>query len=477
MNKPAHSRHVLAALVVAVLVALAALAVTAEPTDAASSGLVGAIDNSSRASVSASYGAHVLDNLEVHHGWSGSTADCRAGSASDAFDVGTLETINWFRRMAGLSNVAEDVVASSAAQQAALMMDAAGALSHHPAPGWSCFTATGADAAGSSNLTLGIAGPRGVVGQIEDPGQGNEQLGHRRWLLFPRLAEVGIGNTARAGAVHVIGDFTGRSAETPWISWPPEGFVPDAMVFDRWSISFNGSTQADFSQARVSMTENGADVAVRLLSRQRGFGDNTLGWEPVGIVPTAAGDVRYRVTIDGVTIAGRSVSHQYTVVAFDPASPAPSAGPALVSPSQAPQYCRGRRATIVGTNGADTITGTNGPDVIVGLGGNDSIRGLGGNDVICAGGGHDVVNGGPGRDIILGGSGRDTLRGDGGRDTLVGQNGRDRLVGNQGNDTLSGGADADVLIGNTGRDSCWSSSASRSARGAGDEFRACERVG
>ena len=49
--------------------------------------------------------------------------------------------------------------------------------------------------------------------------------------------------------------------------------------------------------------------------------------------------------------------------------------------------CRGRLATIVGTNHADRITGTKKKDVIVGLGGADRIDGRGKRDIICGQGG------------------------------------------------------------------------------------------
>ena len=39
--------------------------------------------------------------------------------------------------------------------------------------------------------------------------------------------------------------------------------------------------------------------------------------------------------------------------------------------AQAAETCKGRTATIVGTDGDDTIVGTEGDDVIVGLGGTD----------------------------------------------------------------------------------------------------------
>lgn len=147
---------------------------------------------------------------------------------------------------------------------------------------------------------------------------------------------------------------------------------------------------------------------------------------------------------------------------------------AAATPANAAQYCFGRRATIVGTNGADALYGR--PyrtDVIVGLGGNDYISG--GNDYpengdppdyICAGPGADEVYGGPGADKMLGGDGRDFLEGSFGSDYIDGNVGNDRVMdvdseyedaadtlrGSQGDDDIRGDYGGDTLSGGDGND-------------------------
>ena len=459
----------LAAVLVGAMIATIALVGSAASVGARGGESVGPIDTYDRQAVAESYPRHVVDNFDLTPSWTGSTTACAAGDASPTFDAATLETLNWFRRMAGLPTVTEDPGASPSAQRAALMMDAAYALSHSPSSSWPCFTSAGASAAGASNLTLGITGPRGILGQIEDPGAGNDVLGHRRWLLFPRLDEVGIGNTTRASAVSVIGGFGPRAHGQDWIAWPPAGYAPAAVVYDRWSLSFNHSRQADFSNARVSMTENGSPVAVRMLPLVAGYGDTTLGWEPIGITPERGQDVLYEITVSGVVIDGVSHTHRYDVVAFD--SMRALDEPSVVAGGE--RQCRGRRATIVGTDRSEVIRGTAGPDVIVALGGDDTIYGGGGDDIICAGQGNDLVYGDDGDDTVIGGQGNDVLRGGAGQDHLNGQNGKDRLAGNQGDDRLVGGNHRDVLLGNTGSDSCWGSKVSAPSPVA-DDIRTCE---
>src|SRR4051794_26991686 len=62
--------------------------------------------------------------------------------------------------------------------------------------------------------------------------------------------------------------------------------------------------------------------------------------------------------------------------------------------------CRGKPATIVGTDGPDAIVGTDKRDVIQGGLGDDTIHGGLGSDLICGGPGSDLVDGGRGNDFI-----------------------------------------------------------------------------
>jgi WD40 repeat protein len=73
-------------------------------------------------------------------------------------------------------------------------------------------------------------------------------------------------------------------------------------------------------------------------------------------------------------------------------------------------HCAGKRATVVGDDGADRITGTRRADVIVGNAGSDRIDGRGGRDRICGGRGNDRLLGGSARDNLVGGPGRDRAR-------------------------------------------------------------------
>jgi hypothetical protein len=90
--------------------------------------------------------------------------------------------------------------------------------------------------------------------------------------------------------------------------------------------------------------------------------------------------------------------------------------------------CKGKKATIVGTNGGEKLKGTARRDVIAALKGKDTISGLAGNDLICGGAGKDTLKGGKGNDKLFGQKGNDTLKGGPGTDKLKGGAGKDKQV-------------------------------------------------
>jgi hypothetical protein len=104
------------------------------------------------------------------------------------------------------------------------------------------------------------------------------------------------------------------------------------------------------------------------------------------------------------------------------------ANPRCGPPFTAAPACKGKPATIVGTEGKDVRKGTSRKDVIVGLGGNDKLSGLAGNDVICGGSGKDTLNGGKGNDKLYGEAGKDTLKGGPSADKLNGGAGKDKQI-------------------------------------------------
>lgn len=249
--------------------------------------------------------------------WTGSTSSCRAGTTSDAFQQDVLARVNWFRAMAGVpAKVVLDNESSSLAQEAALVMAAAGDLSHEPDSSWPCFTENARTGAGRSNLFLGVFGVDAIDGYIEDPGPDNFAVGHRRWILDPSLTSIGTGDTRNSNALFVIDDEFDTNAPTRerdgYVMWPPRGHVPRSQIYPRWSVSHRS---ADFSRASVIVRHEG---------RTRVFGDVHTDSDGYGRMNTLVfewrrptkGSEPIRVEIRGIAHDGLLVNLEYEVVPF-----------------------------------------------------------------------------------------------------------------------------------------------------------------
>jgi|GEM_PF-2378612 len=334
------------------------------------------INTTSRSAVISAYNTVYSVNLAVAPGWSGnaSSPTCNAGTTSDAYKDATIGNANFYRGLVGLQPVTRitNTAAVDRAQRAALMMIANQALNHTPPTSWLCYTAAGAEGAGSSNIALGSgtssaagqyynAGPGAINNYIDDSGnQGT--LGHRRWIL--KQSQVGLatgdivsptvaGSYKSANALRVFaatGEMsslysTSSPATTIWAAWPSPNFVPYPLIPSTgyWSISYPG---ASFSNAQVTITPNGGSP-VTLTQRTdpaftqtegsvqlpNGYGDNTLLFKP-GSVIAAYGlskpDASYKVEVTNVTGAA-TTSFCYTVTIFDPAQ--------TTGPATAPDLC------------------------------------------------------------------------------------------------------------------------------------------
>jgi len=280
----------------------------------------------SRTEVAALYQTTYVASQSVPAGWTGNRATCVAGTTSQAYADATLLRVNYYRAMVGLpGDVTLSNVWNGKCQEAALMMSANNSLSHTPPNTWTCYSAAGAEAAGKSNIGLGVDGAACVDLYIDDPGAGgNAAVGHRRWILYPPTKVMGTGSIPGTGgraanALWVIGGAGSRPAQPAWVAWPPQGFVPYQVLpknSSRWSFSHPG---ANFTGASVSMQRAGTNVTLALEAQAQGYGDNTIVWVPQGVPITApATDLTYSVTLSNVVVSGTPRVFTYTVTIIDP---------------------------------------------------------------------------------------------------------------------------------------------------------------
>ncbi|HZI33817.1 MAG TPA: hypothetical protein VFF11_15870, partial [Candidatus Binatia bacterium] len=234
-------------------------------------------------------------------------------------------------------------------QAAAVMMSEHGALQHVGNwTGWDCFSSDGTNASANSNLALGNYGPDAITAYIWDFGANNYEVGHRRWILYPQTQIMGTGDVPpqssyySANATWVFDANYGGprpATRTPYVTWPPAGYVPYQVVFPQWSFALSN---ADLSASTVTMTSNGVPVAITQQSYVTGFGENTVVWYPTSLDPTTGTkfpfngtDTVYSVTVNNVVTSAGTKSFSYAVTVFDPATTGTDYAPLVISgPSQ-----------------------------------------------------------------------------------------------------------------------------------------------
>lgn len=256
-------------------------------------------------------------------GWTGNVATCNAGEISSLAQTRTLQRLNYFRHLAGLPNaIALDSVKNKHCQEAALMMDANNDIDHSPPNSWSCYSVDGAKAARSSNLAYGPHSSSAITLFMDDEGTPN--LGHRRWILQQSKSIFGHGSTPTTSVLYVF-DNSGTSPNLPFTAYPCPGFFPAPLASVKtWTFSI---PSADFSLATVSMTStNGGLIPLTSRIPKNGYGDNTIAFDPIGIIVSSIYDETYTVTIDNVKLStGKVEKYTYKVtiaqLTYPPACP------------------------------------------------------------------------------------------------------------------------------------------------------------
>jgi uncharacterized protein YkwD len=306
----------------ALLACAVAGSLTAGSATWTATGAEAAIDTNSKVSVAKAY-AKLRKAEATPVSWTGSTTPCRPGTVSAATQSATLAAINFYRELGHLRTVRFSSTLNGKAQKAALLMDANTDLSHAPPRGWRCWTSAGSEAAGRSNLALGVTGPLAISAYMADYGSGNTSAGHRRWIMYPPTTTMGSGSTRRANALWVVGAGSRNPTGTPaWTSWPTTGYMPASLEPEgRWSLS-STDPSISFGSATVHVRDfAGASLKVQKYAVHDAYANHTLVWKVSGLkLPSGGARKSYRVTVTGIKKSGSAKlrTHLYTVRFFNP---------------------------------------------------------------------------------------------------------------------------------------------------------------
>ena len=176
------------------------------------------------------------------------TSPYALGELSPSFLDSGLTYFNYIRYLAGLPAVELSEEKNTAAQYGAVVMAANNELAHFPTQPEDmddAFYQAGCAATSTSNLSMRGTSSAGnlqldvlqsaIAGQMSDSGSNNlSTLGHRRWLLSPKLLYTGFGcadaefdGTFYRTYVDIpVFDRSGGAVDYNFVAWPVSGYMP-----------------------------------------------------------------------------------------------------------------------------------------------------------------------------------------------------------------------------------------------------------
>ncbi|MDQ0250220.1 uncharacterized protein YkwD [Sphingomonas kyeonggiensis] len=281
-------------------------------------------------------GSDFLSSVALLYSAQPNIAACQAGTLKAEVGARVLATLNDIRAHHRLPAVTYASADEPAVQQSALMMAANGALSHFPPSSWNCYTSAGATAAGQSNIYLGTGGLRYsqdadiLIGWLTDTNNITaNNIGHRRWLLYPFLSTIAYGrvagvwqtnNRADGASIKVINSTQNTAGPLPdYVAYPFEdyparyfenGALLSFGVIANKSSNFGSNQQVNFSGATIAVrVRGGAALTVSNISfDNEGYGlPNNLQWSVSGL----AANTTYDVTISNVVVGGAARNYSY----------------------------------------------------------------------------------------------------------------------------------------------------------------------
>lgn len=210
--------------------------------------------------------------------------------------------------------MALDAGYNTAAQAGAELCARLGRLDHTPAnPGLpEAQYRLGYRGTSHSNLSAGSSMAGSVTSFMDDSDPGNiERVGHRRWLLNPRMLKTGLGAEGSFGAMWSMDTSRTNLPDYDFVAYPARGYMPRAYFSPRyaWSVSLNPAKYATPEKASVTVAVYPVDATFARAEKPlalgffnvagAGFGEGpAIIFRPEGL--SFAPRSRYRVVIAGV---------------------------------------------------------------------------------------------------------------------------------------------------------------------------------
>ena len=268
------------------------------------------------------------------------TAPYALGSVTDGALQDALNTTNFIRYVADLPAVKLQDEFNREAQGASVVNAANGQLSHYPVAPANMdeqLFELGNNGAKKSNLGVGYPSISYSIqhGYMEDGDPSNiDRVGHRLWILSPKLQHVGFGYAAGFTAMKVIEeDMSRREIDYDAITWPAKDATPTQFFTSEfpWSISLNPELydETALEDITVTLTNKSANKTWNFSSTKQSDGYFNISTSNYGYLPFTIifrpeekpefkdGDF-YQIKIEGLrTTSGKPTVFSYDTTFFD----------------------------------------------------------------------------------------------------------------------------------------------------------------
>lgn len=268
--------------------------------------------------------------------WNGDVNTCACGHLSEDILTAAEIRVNFFRLTNRLNTVHINPAFNAEAQQAALLSKANNELNHYPTSSMKCYSQAAYNGCNKSCLSFSdftnFPETSFITGFIQDYGESNYEVGHRRWILYTKLQEIGYGATDETEALLTTDGTTYDAVEAPeFIAYPWSGYVPVELIFPKWSFTIPEDHEVNFDQVKVSMKDaSGRPIAIELYEEHKDFLDPTIVWCAKGLFTeyeitygqnhlkeNGYLDQKIMVKIENVVIDGQKKNFQYFVEPFE----------------------------------------------------------------------------------------------------------------------------------------------------------------
>ena len=277
----------------------------------------------------------------------------RAGAVRRDVLESALKELNYIRGLVGVPAVKLNDDYTNRAQHGAVLLDALNALSHTPGKPTDMdkkFYDLAYDATSHGNLLMGqitvngrMSGNMNLIKALRDCMNDSDsyniaRVGHRRWLMNPRMKQVGFGLSTRRGyaVTYVIEEFSSKRVlsqkeyqeylrwkkwpiNDEYITWPARKFSHPLQYFDAktaWSVTLNSDIFDEINSRNltVKLTRQ-SDGRIWNFSMNNSDGyftitDNTVAYDqciifrPNNVKAYNSGEV-WKVDISGLTRGSR----------------------------------------------------------------------------------------------------------------------------------------------------------------------------